>query len=224
MTRSKIIVTFVSIVPLLLVNSKIHSANNCQDLATVINKIQSPKLTSQIVLVESLGGYKVIISACHLQGATWRQEFAQPFHGVIGKEGIAPMGAKKEGDLKTPAGLYPIGTVFGSQPLAMKMDFKYSTSIDKFIDDVHSKYYNTWVSGPTDAKSYEKMLIAPYKIGAVINYNMNPTIPGAGSAIFMHLWESKDTPTVGCIAMNEKNLLTILHWLDKKQHPYIYIH
>ena len=49
-------------------------------------------------------------------------------------------------------------------------------------------------------------------------------IPGAGSAIFMHIWRSDHEGTAGCIAMSEKHLLQVLHWLDKKQNPYIYIH
>ena len=94
---------------------------------------------------------------------------------------------------------------------------------DKFIDDVTSTRYNTWVNGKTDAKSYESMLIPQYKMGVVINYNMNPTIVGSGSAIFMHLWRSPVSPTAGCVAMDERHLLSVMHWLDKSQHPFIYI-
>jgi len=146
------------------------------------------------------------------------------FRAVIGKKGLASIGKKKEGDLKTPAGLYPIGVAFGTRPLALKMDYKYITAEDKFIDDVTSKQYNTWVSGSTNAKSYESMFIEPYAFGAVINYNRNPTIAAAGSAIFIHLWRSPSSPTAGCIALEKKHLLRLLHWLDKKQHPYILIH
>jgi L,D-peptidoglycan transpeptidase YkuD (ErfK/YbiS/YcfS/YnhG family) len=133
------------------------------------------------------------------------------------------VGEKKEGDMKTPAGLYPLGEAFGTEPLALKMDYRYITTDDKFVDDVTNKNYNTWVKGKTDAKSFESMLIKEYKMGIVINYNMNPVVPGAGSAIFMHLWRSIDVPTLGCIAMDEQHLLKLLHWLDKQQHPYILI-
>ncbi len=34
-------------------------------------------------------------------------------------------GEKKEGDNKTPAGLYALGEAFGSIPMALKMDYKY---------------------------------------------------------------------------------------------------
>ncbi|MDR3442047.1 MAG: L,D-transpeptidase family protein [Legionella sp.] len=163
------------------------------------------------------------MTLCQRQGVIWKPMFISSFKAVIGKNGVASVGEKKEGDLKTPAGLYPIGEAFGTRSLALKMDYKYITADDKFIDDVNHKHYNSWVSGSTDAKSYESMLIESYTYGAVINYNMNPTIAGAGSAIFIHLWRSPNSPTAGCIALDKKHLLMLLHWLDKNQHPYILV-
>ena len=180
--------------------------------------------SSQIIVIKSLGGIQANMTLCQRTGAIWKPKFISSFKVVVGKNGIASIGEKKEGDLKTPAGLYPIGETFGTHPLALKMDYKYITADDKFIDDVNHEHYNSWVSGSTDAKSYESMLIEPYAYGAVINYNMNPTIAGAGSAIFIHLWRSSNLPTAGCIALEEKHLLAMLHWLDKAQHPYILVY
>lgn len=200
-----------------------QAINACQPLGTspLIKKIIPH--SSQIIVVKSLGGIKANMTLCQRQGILWKPMFSSPFKAVVGKNGITLAKDKKEGDLKTPAGLYPIGEAFGTRPLALKMDYKYITADDKFIDDVTHKHYNTWVSGSTDAKSYESMLINEYEYGAVINYNMNPTRAGAGSAIFIHLWGSPNSPTVGCIAMDKKHLLTMLHWLDKNQHPYIFV-
>lgn len=178
--------------------------------------------TSQVMVVHALGGTRAQMALCQRQGSIWSLMY-KPFPAVLGKNGVAQIGRKKEGDLKTPAGFYPIGDAFGTQPLAVKMDFRYITKTDKFIDDVHHQHYNTWVNGETDAKSYEAMLTKPYTYGAVVNYNMHPTHPGAGSAIFIHLWESPQIPTAGCIAMEKKHVLHMLHWLDKAQHPYIWI-
>ena len=130
---------------------------------------------------------------------------------------------KKEGDKKTPLGLYPIGEAFGFAPLALKMDYRYITSQDKFIDDNKSPQYNTWVVGKTKAKSYESMLIDPYEMGAVHNYNKDPAIPGKGSAIFLYLSRTKNTPTAGCVATDKQHMLAILKWLNKANNPYIYI-
>ncbi|MFV0821746.1 L,D-transpeptidase family protein [Legionella micdadei] len=195
------------------------TTSRCQFLLAQLNL---PKRTSQVIVVSSLSGYKAKIMACQRQGKRW-QRIRPPFNAVIGKSGIARIGKKKEGDLKTPAGLYRLGEAFGSQPLALKMDYKYITKDDKFIDDVNSKDYNQWINGKTKAKSYEPMLVKSYKMGVIVNYNTDPVVPGAGSAIFMHLWTSANSPTAGCIAMDEPHLLAILRWLDKNQHPYILI-
>lgn len=213
---------------LMSTNSAAIPANKDTDTCRVLNTSEQVKKIlphpSQIIVVKSLGGIKANMTLCQRHGAIWKPMFTPTFSTVVGKNGVASIGKKKEGDLKTPAGLYPIGEAFGTQPLALKMDYKYITADDKFIDDINSKSYNTWVSGSTDAKSYESMLIEPYNYGAVINYNMNPTIAGKGSAIFIHLWRSPNSPTAGCIALEKKHLLMMLHWLDKAQHPYILVH
>jgi L,D-peptidoglycan transpeptidase YkuD (ErfK/YbiS/YcfS/YnhG family) len=219
---SVIVFSLVSTNPVLGAVNKLNNA--CQGLhkSKQVKKILAH--SSQIVVVKFLGGIKAKVTLCQKQGTSWKSVFSSPFRAVIGKNGLASLGKKKEGDLKTPAGLYPIGEAFGMQPLALKMDYKYLTADDKFIDDVNNKQYNSWVNGPTDAKSYESMLIEPYTFGAVINYNMNPTVAGAGSAIFIHLWRSPHSSTNGCIALDKKQLLMMLHWLDKTQHPYIFVH
>lgn len=197
--------------------------NTCQVLLDPSNAPKIPVSTSQVIIVHSTTGFNAEITACERSGKIWLPAITPSIKGVIGTNGVAAIGEKKEGDRKTPAGIYPIGEAFGTQLLSVHMDYKYITEDDKFIDDIDSKLYNTWVTGPTDAKSYELMLIAPYKIGVVINYNMNPVVPGAGSAIFMHVWRTPTTSTAGCVAMNEASLLRVLNWLDKKQRPYIFI-
>ncbi|MCL9684004.1 L,D-transpeptidase family protein [Legionella maioricensis] len=218
-----ILVAFLGLIAIFMIFKSVkNSTDSCQIL---VNSAYGnpPGSSSQVIVVQSLGESKAQVTACQRKGRSWQGSLIPTFPAVIGKGGIAPIGEKKEGDLKTPAGLYPLGEAFGTVPLSLKMDYKYITADDKFIDDVTSNRYNTWVNGKTEAKSYEQMLIEPYKIGVIINYNMDPTIKGAGSAIFMHLWRSINVPTAGCVAMEKKNLMALLRWLDKKKHPYIYI-
>lgn len=195
----------------------------CQILELPNYAQKIPCYTSQLVVVQALGKIRAKMDLCQRQGKTWHPVFKSSFEAVIGKNGIAAMGNKKEGDLKTPAGLYPIGEAFGTQALAVKMDYKYITADDKFIDDIHHEDYNRWVFGKTTATSYEPMLIGSYIYGAVINYNMNPVVKGAGSAIFIHVWLAAGLPTQGCIALEKNHVLQLLQWLDKAQHPYILI-
>ncbi len=193
---------------------------NCQQLLTQIQNL--PQSTAQIVIVKPVTKIEADIILCQRQEKHWEQVLPA-FRGVVGGAGVASIGEKREGDMKTPTGLYSLGDAFGWEPLALKMDYKYITVEDKYIDDVNSKDYNTWVTGKTEAKSYESMLIPVYKLGVVVNYNKEPVVPGAGSAIFMHIWKSATAPTAGCIATDEHHLLATLHWLDKKQHPFIFI-
>lgn len=218
---------FAVFVMLWSINFVLMAANRvsdaCQILDASIDATKIDGLISQVIVVRSLGGIQATMTLCQRQGTAWHSVFRPSFRAVIGKHGMASIGKKKEGDLKTPAGLYPIGDAFGSQPLALHLNYKYITRDDKFIDDVTSKQYNTWVTGSTNAKSYESMLIKPYALGAVVNYNMNPIVAGAGSAIFIHIWRASNRPTAGCIAMDKSDILKMLHWLDKQQHPYILV-
>jgi len=56
-----------------------------------------------------------------------------------------------------------------------------------------------------------------YKWGLEIGYNQNPVQKGAGSCIFLHIWRAAGKTTAGCTAMEEKNLLNILHRLHYRK-------
>jgi D-alanyl-D-alanine dipeptidase len=57
-----------------------------------------------------------------------------------------------------------------------------------------------------------------YKWGVVAEHNP-AAIPGAGSCIFLHIWESSSAPTAGCTAMPESDLVRLIRWLDPARHP-----
>ena len=45
-------------------------------------------------------------------------------------------------------------------------------------------------------------------------------VPGAGSAIFVHIWRANgDKPTSGCTAMAAQHLEDLLSWLDPQAKP-----
>ena len=156
---------------------------------------------------------------------------------VLGKNGLA-LGiglhpiidtafCKKEGDQKSPAGIFSLGSAFGfATDLEMK-DLKiHYFLLNEFveaIDDPFSAYYNCIVDRRTvipDWNSSEKMNEEPlYVVGITINHNFpNPKI-NAGSAIFIHVWKDKDCGTLGCTAMSKANLDALLSWLDEKKNP-----
>jgi L,D-peptidoglycan transpeptidase YkuD (ErfK/YbiS/YcfS/YnhG family) len=149
----------------------------------------------------------------------------EPFNAVIGKNGFALSGEKREGDGKTPSGIYSLKMTFGyDESIKTKMPYRQALADDLWIDDVNADDYNRWVKkGATQAKSYEKMKRDDnlYKYGIVIEYNTNPVVKGLGSAIFFHVWGGADITTEGCVAVSEENIIKILEWLDQKAEPLI---
>jgi L,D-peptidoglycan transpeptidase YkuD (ErfK/YbiS/YcfS/YnhG family) len=142
--------------------------------------------------------------------------------GVIGPNGFAPRSEKREGDGRTPTGVFRVGAAFGYESsIETKLDYRQATADDFWVDDPSSPDYNRWVTGKPAAKSFEKLRIDAYKYAAVIEYNTDPVVPGNGSAIFLHVWGGPDKPTAGCVALSEANLKTLLEWLDKRRNQVI---
>jgi len=145
---------------------------------------------------------------------------------TLGKNGI---GKTKEGDGRTPSGVYPLGSAFGTadKPDGLKLSYKQTTKQDYWIDDPASSDYNrpaTYAGNPDRRwHSYERLYQPLYKYAMVVRYNEDPVVPGKGSAIFLHLWRGPDKPTAGCIAMSERNLLRLMTELDPERSPAIAI-
>jgi D-alanyl-D-alanine dipeptidase/L,D-peptidoglycan transpeptidase YkuD (ErfK/YbiS/YcfS/YnhG family) len=160
----------------------------------------------------------------------------QPIPVVIGKTGLAwglglhptITGApwKKEGDRKSPAGIFSLGTAFGFAPkseLSLKLGYLPLDDAIEAVDDPNSCHYNLLVDRRKvvcDWKSAEKMGEEPlYELGFVVNHNFPNPKPGAGSAIFFHIWHGENSTTTGCTAMSLENLHIVLSWLDKEKRP-----
>jgi len=180
--------------------------------------------------------------------ATWRPVGA-PISIVVGRNGLgwgigvtptdgakvrnAADPVKKEGDGKSPAGVLALGTAFGYAPeplRGLKMPYLSLTSSIECVDDPGSKHYNRIVDRSVvspDWNSSEHMRDAgeSYRWGVVVDHNgalasgTNPTEPGGGSCVFLHIWHSHDAGTAGCTAMPQTDLETLLTWLDPARKP-----
>ena len=153
----------------------------------------------------------------------WQDKF-ETIKATIGRNGFADIDMKKEGDGKTPSGIFKLGLAFGyNKTINSKMPYRQSAENDFWIDDVDSNKYNTWVHGDTEAKSFERMKRKDhlYKYGVVVEYNTNPVLKGKGSAIFLHVWRAPGKKTAGCAAMPENDIVKILGWLDPEQEPVV---
>jgi L,D-peptidoglycan transpeptidase YkuD (ErfK/YbiS/YcfS/YnhG family) len=166
--------------------------------------------------------FLVTIRVVEKEDHTWYLVFPA-FTGSIGEMGFAAVDEKREGDGKSPTGIFPLGLAFGYNRLVeTKMPYRQATDDDFWVDDANSEDYNRWVKGEPNALSWEKMKRDDdqYKYGVVIEYNMRPVVKGKGSAIFLHVWNNEDS-TLGCVAMSEEMILKILRWLDPAKKPLI---
>ena len=170
-------------------------------------------------------------------GSDWKA-VGEQFQVVVGKKGIAwsrdsaPENItvfKKEGDGRSPAGMFPLISAFGSdaKPDALRLPYTEIKDFTECIDDPNSTHYNKIVDrmqvGIFDWESSEKMIEigSPYDLGIFVAYNTYPVKPGAGSCIFLHIWSDAATGTAGCTAMARPNLETIFEWIDPAKTPYL---
>jgi L,D-peptidoglycan transpeptidase YkuD (ErfK/YbiS/YcfS/YnhG family) len=136
---------------------------------------------------------------------------------------------KKEGDGRSPAGIFRLTYAFGYAPAEevreIKLPYIQCTSSVDCVDDTNSSSYNIIVDrrsvAKVDWKSSEKMRLSDdeYKLGVFVAHNTSPTEPGAGSCVFMHVWEEPGHPTSGCTAMGVGSIESLLGWLDARSNP-----
>jgi L,D-peptidoglycan transpeptidase YkuD (ErfK/YbiS/YcfS/YnhG family) len=179
---------------------------------------------TQVIAVSasSYGQTTATLTAYQEDATGWHQMFG-PWQADIGYAGFAPPGEKREGDGRTPSGSFGFDFFFGvlANP-GVQFPFRAITGTDiVWDDDPASPLYNQWVdsSVANAGAAPEPMDVSAYDYGAVIAYNMSPTVPGAGSAIFLHV--SDGTPTVGCVSLPTTELLAVLRWLNPAAQPRI---
>jgi len=166
-------------------------------------------------------------------GQAWKSVGA-PADVVLGREGYgwgrglhgggAPAGRagpiKREGDGRSPAGVFEIGTAYGydAEPKGVALPYVQATPELRCVDDPASRHYNRIVSTVNtvaDWQSAEHMRRQDelYAIAIVVEHNTRQTEPGAGSCIFIHVWRGPDSGMTGCTAMPFETLEAFANWL-----------
>ncbi len=193
---------------------------------TLAGQLMGVGAAGQVVAVSatSYGSTTATFTAYQRVPGGWQQVFG-PWTADIGYGGFAQPGHKHEGDGKTPSGSYAFDFFFGVAP-DPGVAFPWRTVTASNVvwdDDPASAHYNQWVdtsTGTDPGRHPEPMDNVPvYDYGAVIAYNEEPVVSGAGSAIFLHV--SDGGPTAGCVSLPVGNLLAVLRWLDPARAPRI---
>jgi L,D-peptidoglycan transpeptidase YkuD (ErfK/YbiS/YcfS/YnhG family) len=207
----------------LMEDGRTRESNEFELLRTYEREIGA---SSQVLLVrrENLSTHRATLYAFEKQDRRWHMAFA-PIKAVVGRNGFAPPGEKREGDGRTPSGVFSLNLVFGYQErLRTRMNYRMATKDDIWVDDAGAPDYNRWVKrGETRAASYEEMRRDDglYRYGIVIEYNTNPVVRGHGSAIFVHVWRGEDSATAGCVALADGEIVRLIEWLDPQRRPLI---
>ena len=172
-------------------------------------------------------------------GNTWRA-VGEPWQAVVGKSGSAwgsgvhgagiPAGrtgpVKREGDGKSPAGVFSLRAAFGYADKPPPGTLLHYTPLDegwRCVDDPRSAHYAEIVDQRTvsvDWKSAEEMRRKDELYTWVVDVGHNPARrAGDGSCIFLHVWHGAQSSTVGCTAMAEPQLTKLIASLDPKAAP-----
>lgn len=138
---------------------------------------------------------------------------------------------KREGDGRSPAGVFALGTAFGAAP-SLPFAWPYAPmSFDHWCIDVEgSAYYDRIVDARTVGSAAVAGSSEPmrrdlhlhgdprYMLGVVVDDNPQHE-QGAGSCIFLHLWRTPGEPTAGCTAMSNAAMNALLGWLQPEAAP-----
>ncbi|HUH31447.1 MAG TPA: L,D-transpeptidase family protein [Rhodanobacter sp.] len=149
--------------------------------------------------------------------------------GLNPAQGTGPV--KREGDNRSPAGVFRIGEAFGyaaSNPTALP--YRALTATDYCVDVSGAAQYNRIVDADVVGADAVKGSTEPmrrdlhahgdqrYRLGFVIEHNAQAA-PQGGSCIFAHLWKSPTDATAGCTAMTPALMQSLLAWLKPQDMP-----
>ena len=140
------------------------------------------------------------------------------FKCCIGKKGSTIN--KKEGDKKTPKGIFELENLYFrkdriKKPITSLKCIEIKRNMGWCNDIKLSKQYNKLIKINKKIK-HEKLTRKDHKYDLLIpiKYNFKKPIPGLGSCIFIHLTKNYK-PTAGCVALKEKDFLIMLKIIKK---------
>lgn len=210
-------------------------------LVSQLHAIDLPKDCQQLVVgsAKDWNSSHVTLTVYQKKDQTWQRAIA-PWQGRLGKNGLAwglglhnnPKNAtvKKEGDLRTPAGLFRIGGAWGYDKKIQKkatLPYRQVTSRDLWVEDSTSDKYNRHViidhepATEWEKQQQMKQNDAAHALKLFIAHNAPPKPkPLAGSSIFFHIWRNGGkNATAGCTTMDATALKNLIAIIDPQLQP-----
>ena len=207
----------------------------------VSGAFELPAGSSQCVvgLADGWNSSHVTISFFEKKGDVWRK-VGDDWKGRLGGKGLiwgrgihpSPAGAelKKEGDARSPAGVFDLGGVWGIHESVKKHPktfYHKVTSRDLWVEDGKSEHYNCFLtldrepSTPSEKKAQMKQDDYPHSLKMFIAHNAPPkVVPNGGSSIFFHIWRREGAAaTAGCTTMSEDKLRQLIAAVDPGRRP-----
>ncbi|MGY1857119.1 L,D-transpeptidase family protein, partial [Modestobacter sp. SYSU DS0290] len=182
----------------------------------------APASAAQLITVETASASATTgtLRAWERVGGGWRLARG-PYPVFVGGSGV---GQAREGSSTTPAGTYPLTEAFGRLPNpGTAMPWFQSDTQDWWDGNPSSPTYNLHVRRSSSPGGASENLYGSgpvYDYAVNIGYNLG-RVPGAGSAIFLHV--SNGRPTAGCVSMDREALAGLLRWLRPDAEPHIMI-
>lgn len=181
-----------------------------------------PENVSQLAVVRNRGGSRGRFQF-YIKNAKgkWKKKLA--CDAWLGRRGI---GKKREGDQKTPTGLYALEQGFGIlRNPGTAMPYVKVNSQHYWCSDSGSPYYNRLIrrdeTGHRCGGEHLTEYRGVYDYAVSIGYNKKGKA-GRGSAIFLHC--SAGRATAGCIAIPKKEMRRVLRKLTPAANPKILIY
>jgi L,D-peptidoglycan transpeptidase YkuD (ErfK/YbiS/YcfS/YnhG family) len=197
--------------------------------ANLANDLRTQPAAQQLITVEAATTRTTYatLRIWRKRGACWVPA-GGPYNARLGRNGLSAN--RREGDGTTPAGTFRIHrTMYGNEPNpGVKFRYVRVRCGDWWNEDASSPTYNTFQRvgcgrRPPFSVSVDKLWenTRAYPFFAVVEFNMNPVVPGRGSGIFLHA--QTGGPTNGCISLRRADLVQVLRWVAPVAKPYIAI-
>ena len=176
-----------------------------------VANLNAAKDAQQLAIVSGTNGTNARFSLHEKDDSgVWHEVIHAPAY--IGKKG---WGKTREGDSKTPTGVYTFTEAFGINPdPGSTIGYTQVDDTHYWVGDSRSEFYNQFVS-TRDYDSFNKKdsehiidYDMAYRYCLNISYNEDG-VPGYGSAIFLHCY-TKNNFTGGCVSIPREEMAEVL--------------